>query len=357
MKERTTNLQLSSILFLGIFASTIGISPYTSIKIASLDSYISVIIGFIIGMIPFFIFLYIFNYKKTLDINTKNRLILGKLGIIFSILLTTLYFIVGMTTVFNISNFIISQYLTDTPLILIIIVIVFTSGYIASKGIKTISKTSFIYFILVIMLFIICILGILPEIKLDNLKPFLEYGLKKPFIAGIMNALFYTTPIYPLLIIPKDDIKDNEKTSKILLLFYFILMVITFSIAIVSSAVLGKYLLNFFQYPGYITLKRISLFKFIDRIENFLSLQWIIANFTYISLIIFYINNTIFKKNKKIFITVISILLIIGTYLIFENNTIFNNYLTNIYPYILLAIFILYIIIFIGAFIRKKFNK
>ncbi len=64
-------------------------------------------------------------------------------------------------------------------------------------------------------------------------------------------------------------------------------MIIIFTIAIVTSSILGKYLLQTYQYPVYITLKRISLFNFIDRIENFLSFQWILSGITVIAMTIY----------------------------------------------------------------------
>ena len=108
--------------------------------------------------------------------------------------------------------------------------------------------------------------GIFKEIKLDSLKPILEFGLKKPLIAGLVNTLSFTSPIYTILFIPKKEIENNTKTKKYFIITYLISMIIIFTIAIVTSSILGKYLLQTYQYPVYITLKRISLFNFIDRI-------------------------------------------------------------------------------------------
>ena len=47
---------------------------------------------------------------------------------------------------------------------------------------------------------------------------------------------------------------------------------------------------------------------------------------------------------------------VILSYLLFKNNTSFNEYLYTIYPYLLLPIPIIYVIIFIGAVIQKKYK-
>ena len=193
MKTKINNLELSSTLFLLIFSCTLGIAPLISIRICGINSYISVLIGALIGIIPLCIFLYIFNYELDKPINEKTKIIFGKvLGTIINFLSIPFILLLGITQLFNISNFVISQYLINTPLLLIIIVIAITSLYIANKGIKIITKTSFIYAIIILIIFVIAISGLLPEIKIDNLKPILEFGIKKPLIAGLINGLNFS---------------------------------------------------------------------------------------------------------------------------------------------------------------------
>lgn len=357
MKTKINNIEISSILFLLIFSCTLGLAPFISIRLSGIDSYISVLIGSLLGIIPLCIILYLFNYQIDKPINEKTKIIFGKvLGTIINFLTIPSLFILGITYLFNISNFVISQYLTNTPLILIIIVVSLTSLFITNKGIKTITRTSLIYSIIILIVFLIAVLGLFNEIKPDNLKPILEFGLKKPIIAGLINTLSFTSPIYMILYIPKKEIENNAKTTKYFILVYLLSTIVIFSIALVTSSILGKYLLQTYQYPVYITLKRISLFNFIDRIENFLSFQWILSGITVISITIYSISNNIKNNNNKIINILITISMILLSYLIFKNNTSFNEYLYTIYPYLLIPLFIIYIIIFIGVIIIKK-NK
>ena len=122
----------------------------------------------------------------------------------------------------------------------------------------------------------------------------------------------------------------------------------------VTSACLGKYLLLQYQYPVYMTLKRISIFGFIDRIENFLSIEWILSSFIAYTIPLCYIKDTITNKNNKIINLIIIIITIVLSINIFKNNTSFNYYLDSIYPYILLSLLIVFIIIFIFTCIKKK---
>lgn len=360
MKIKINNIEIACLLLLLLFSSIIGITPYISISISQIDSYFSVIIGALLGFIPLFILIYLFNFEEDKNIFEKTVIIFGKvLGHFINTFLIIIFLIIGATILFSISNFIVSQYLTKTPLILIITVLSLTVLFAVNKGINTISHASFIFVIINIILFFISLLGLAGEIKIDNLKPILKFGLKSPIIAGLINTLLFTSPLYMILAIPKNKIADNKKSTKYLTISYLISTIMIFIIAFIISSILGKYLLTIYQYPTYIAFKKISLFGFIDRIENFLAMQYILACFITLSMTIYYIKERISlkKKNNNIINLIITIVLIITAYFSFPNNTSFNYYLVHIYPIILLSLFIIHIIILIGAVIKKKIKN
>lgn len=359
MKEKINSLQFASIFALTIISSSIGLSLFTTIKIAGIDSYISIIIGAILGIIPFLIFLYLFNYEPDKPIFEKNTLLFGKvLGNIINIIIALIYFVIGGTIIFNFGNFIVSQYLSEVPLIFILIILGLISLYAVNKGFEVISRISSISLVIVIIFFLIGCIFLFSEIKIDNLKPILEFGLKKPLLAGFINMLISLSPIYTLLLFPKNNITDKSKVAKYLTFGYIYSAINIFFISFISNSILGKYLVKLYQYPGYISLKRISIFGFIDRIENFLSFHWILSSFITITVIIYYLKNSLNrKKPRNITGILITILLIYLSYRTFNNNTTFNNYTYHYYPYILASLFFIHIIIFITALIKKKIKK
>ncbi len=139
------------------------------------------------------------------------------------------------------------------------------------------------------------------------------------------------------------------------MIFYIISILFILLISVFTIGVLGQYLASFYQYPEYILLKKVNLFGFIDRIENILSIGWILSTYATLTLIIYYISNFI-KKNDKgnIIPFIITLLIILSSIFIFKNNTTFNMYITNIYPYIISILFIIMIIISVTILIKKK---
>lgn len=359
MKEKINSLQFVNTYILCIISASIGLSLFTTIKLTGHDSYIGTLLGIFMGLIPLFFFLYIFNYKKDLPLYEKTIYIFGKiLGNIINIIITLLYFVISITVLFNLGNFIVSQYLADTPLLLVLSVFIIIIYHILNKGIETITRVSSICIVIVLSLFLFSFICLSQEFQISNLKPILEHSLRNPILGGFINMLIALSPMYTLLIIPKNNLVDKEKITKYICIGYFISGLVVFSVSILSNGVLGKYLIELYQYPGYTSLKKISLFSFIDRIENFISLHWILSSFINLSMILYFIKTNLKRKeNSKILNIILCILVVTISYKVFNNNTMFNNYSYKTYPYFCGALIIIFLIITIAIFIKKCIEK
>lgn len=359
MKEKINSLQFVNTYILCIISASIGLSLFTTIELAGHDSYIGTLCGIFMGLIPLFLFLYIFNYKKDLPLYEKTIYIFGTiLGNIINILITLLYIVIAITVLFNLTNFIVSQYLADTPLLIVMSIFIFVVYHILNKGVETITRVSSLFIVIVLSLFLFSFICLSQEFQIDNLKPFLEHGLKNPVLGGFINMLIALSPMYTLLIIPKNNLVDKEKVTKYICIGYFISGFIVFSISILSNGILGKYLIKLYQYPGYMSLKKISLFGFIDRIENFISLHWILSSFVNLAMILYFIKSNIKRKDNSKILNLLLCILIVGvSYKIFNNNTMFNNYSYKIYPYFCGALIFIFLVLTISIFIKKGIEK
>ena len=97
--KKITNFELGSIVYFLSRAYFIGISLNSLIVISKQDSWFSILLATLIGIIPLLMFLYIFSYEPDLNLNQKIIKLFGKVfGNIINILL--LLFIVGKIGVF-----------------------------------------------------------------------------------------------------------------------------------------------------------------------------------------------------------------------------------------------------------------
>ena len=340
-------LQFSCLLIFPILSMFSGIGLYNIIKISNIDSYISTIISTILGLLIILLFINILNYEKDLTLPEKNIKLFGPLiGNIINYIINILTLIIAISLIYSISNFIISQFLSATPPIIILVLMSLTTIYAISKGIETISRTSIIFFIIIILLTITSTIGLIPNFDIKNIKPILEHGINPTIKGGIILTLTNIVPIFILLIIPKNNITNNNKVSKYIIITYLISMLFIFLATLLTIASLGTHLLNLFPPPEYMVLKKISILGFIDRIENIIYIKWLLTDFISFTLLIYYISNSINKKKKQIIIPIITTIIVIYlSQLLFKDNTIFKHYTTSIYPYLNLLYLTIMIII------------
>lgn len=356
-KEKLTSLQFSCLIAFPLLALFSGIGTHNTIKLTGVDSYIAVLISYLIGLLPLGLFLSIFNYKKELDIKEKINYLFGKyIGPLINFIINILVLAIGVVLIYNISNFAISQFLAETPLLVFMILIGLILIYNVSLGIETISKVATIFLAIICFLTIISTTGVLPDFEFSNIQPVLENGLTNPLKGSLILTLTNVVPIFLLLIVPRNKIESKAKIHKHLFLFYSLAFLFMFLALLLTLGSLGIYLSDLYQYPEYTVLKKISLFGFIDRIENVIYIKWILSSFICLSLVIYYIQQTVKKTSKKLVPTIITGIIIFLSLWIFKNNVIFYKVILNIFPYLCLFLLCIYIIIGINILIRKICN-
>ena len=354
--KKVNSLQVSCLITFILVSTITGIGMTNIIKITGRDAYLSVLVAGILGIIPFTIILRVNDKDNDLTISEIVNKIFGKyLGLVVNLILDILVIIIGIVTMYSISNFIISQFLSDTPVMSINIVLGVVIWYGAIKGFEVVSRTGVILLIFTLILFIFSSGTLIPQIEIDNIKPFLEEGIGKPIQAGIILFLTNVVPILILLIIPRSKITDKEKYNKYLIIFYILGFSMAFITTFLTISIMGINLASIHQYPKYAVLKKISLFGFLDRIENIISIKWIFRCFMMLSVVVYYISNSIKKdNNSKILSFVIVTIIVVGSLWYFKNNTMFNEFILNKYPYINLVLFVLMTIIGVVWIIKRK---
>lgn len=353
--NKINSLQISTIIYNQIISLSLGLYIFNIIKIDNINSYITIILNYFITLIPLLLILYISNYKPNINIIEKINYLFNKpTAKTINIINTSIIFFISIILLYSISSFITKEYLPNTNIIYTSIIYSILIYIINTKGIEVISRTSIFLPIISIIFIIITIIGLTPQLKIINFIPTLkEYN---PLNTALLNSFITTTYLYSILIIPKNKIIDKKNYNKTIIISYTLSSIINIILSIYIIGVLGKYLINIYPYPEYIVLRKITLFTFIDRLENIISLQWIYSIFITLSLNIYYIKNCIKKndKSKKLSFITILIFIIIFNILI-KTNLLSNTFITNYYPYILSIIIIN--IILISIKIKKKYYR
>ena len=353
--KKITNLELGSIIYFLTNAFFIGIGFNSLIVNLKQNAYIGVLIGGILGIIPLLFYIYYFNYKPKLNINEKNICLFGNfIGKIVNsiILLFTLFLIIVLFS--NLVTFVQNDYLSKTPLILIIIAFIIPIYYSVSTGLKSILRTSLILFFFIIVLSLFTDLSLSVQIDINNFKPLL---FQNSYVYGFISYVSYNViPLYLINIIPKSEIVNNNKTNKYIIIFYIISFL---SILINLIDVIGIFGINLsllYKYPEFQILKKVSLIGLSSRIDSILFSKWIFSMIITIIIGMYYIVETsksILREKNDIFLTIYC-LIIISFALLLPNDLFINFISINILSSIFLIFFI---IIFILLYFKINNTK
>ena len=356
--KKNSYLEIASLVIIQTVTTFFGISVSILKEGAGVNSWLSALISYVIGFIPLLMIIYISNYKPDKKLNEKIISLFGnKLGFIINIIFSLLLISLAITLLYNINNFILSQFLYRTPFLISCTLFIILIIYCANKGINIISKTAMLLLVINIALYTINILALVQHIDITNFLPLLKENTNNILPTSLKIASINYLPLLTILMIPKNKVTVPKKYNKTIIISYIIGAVISFGLVITTFGVLGINLVNAFEYSEYIVLRKIKLLGFLERIENIISLQWIIGSFIYLSVITYTISKTIpFKSIKahKWTNLITGIILIILTTIIFKDNTIFDTYVKKIFPYIISSLLFIYILTIIKIFISKN---
>ena len=356
--KKISYLELAAIILTEVISLYSGINFLILKESTGINSWLSVILSYIIGFIPLLLILYIANYKKDMSIQEKIHYLYGKyIGKIINIILALILLAISVTILYNINSFTTTQFLYRTPIIISTVLLVFLIVYNANKGIDVITRVSQILMCINLVLFTISVSSLSTELKIDNFFPILKENTNKILITSLKIASINTLPLITILAIPKNKLTVPNKYNKTVIISYILGSIISFSVVIVTYGVLGQYLVNAFEFPEYMVLKKVKIFGFLQRIENIVSIQWILGHYMYLTVLLYNISKCIKHNSKKSFKYIniaIGLILIILTNQIFKNTTEFNYYIRNIFFYITSSLLIIYLLISAKIFINKR---
>jgi len=345
--KKISNMGLGALLIILMVIMNSEINRSILLNNTGVNTWITLIIAYVVGLIPLSIFLYIGNNCNELTLTEKNKQLFKGFGIVINIIIFIIFLLIGIILLYNISQFIGSQFLYRTPLVVISISLMLIILYNASKGIETILRVGLILLVLNIVLLLVSTISLTEYFNIDNLKPFLKEETSKIPLTILKTCINVTLPFLVLLVVPKQKLDHPDKYNKTIISAYLIGAIISVIVVVMSLGVLGINLERTFEYPEYIFLKKVKLFGFLERVENIVASQWIIGNFMYISIIIYYLADMITKKKKtrNYIIYLIGIVILTVSLMVFKNNTGFDNFIFKYFSYITLGLLPVYLLV------------
>lgn len=343
--KKITSLEYNTLLWFLTRATFIEITAEILLNSAHQDSWISILIAIIIGIIPFSLYSYLKNKFPDKNIIQINKEKLGKFGTFLNLILIAATFIFAICSYWIIVHFIDSQYLYRTPTTIIIIILILPVIYTITKNFHVFSKVSLIMFYISLIFIIIILSGLIGNVNVDNIKPILNNNPNNILYGSFCFIGFNIMPLFLLNIIPKNNIKNYSPKKSFI--FYLISGLSLLNVMFLTISIFGIHLSELYNYPSFHLLKRVSVLDIIDRVESILSLEWFLALFVQIMMSLFFIKEAlkeIFQIKEKTNNTIMIIVCLIITIL---TSIIFTTKGTEIAYFKHKLIYILYIAFFI----------
>ena len=325
------------------------------------SSLLVLVIGFILGLIPLFIIIFLSNKSNNKSIFVYNKDNFKILGSIINILYISLFLFLLFVLSYTILNFTINQLLVRNSYYIVAFIYSSLIALAVCKGKEIICRSSLILYFLLMISVIFGFIMLIPEVTLDNMLPIISTNYKT------IISLAFTIPSYSVLLficilcLNKNDIVDKEKLNKRIIQAYLVGSFIVLLFYFFIIGVYGIDLASIYIYPEYYLFKKINLFNFIQRVENIMATSFYISSFSGICFMIYFIKiyfKDTFKIENKIKINVF--VFIITILISFFSTYMFTHYKIQVlilkFPYIFGCIFIVLLVNFILSIIKRDNN-
>lgn len=354
--EKIHSLGYSFIIFTCFLSIFIGKGTYVMFSLTSNDTLICSIFGFLASFVLIAIISYIINKNQNKDIFELNKSIFGKvLGNILNFALWIGFFIVSIIILYNMADFFNTQYLPETSVEYLKMLVILPLIYISTKNLSTLIKMNQILAIVSLLLNLISFIGIYNKIDFINLEPIFVSSKINIIKSVITYFILSIVPLSILLVTNKNSVKDSERLNKNLIKVFILTNIILILIIAFTILILGPEYLEIFRFPEYITLKQFSLFNILERVENILALNYYF-NCTGLLAFLYYflINYMPQTKYRRYYSIIIAILQVLVTKIIFKNTISFIEVLKGYFVY---AVFFFILLPILITFLKLFFNN
>ncbi|WP_432664265.1 endospore germination permease [Wukongibacter baidiensis] len=284
------------------------------------------------------------------------------LGTGIFILYTWYFFHTGTLVVRNVTYFIHTVSLEQTPEIVIMAFFVSLCIYITKNGLKTIGRWAELFVIIAITFILISMLFLLPNININNIRPFLANGIK-PVLSGAYYELSF--PFAELVTFTMIFTAVNRRKSfyKIYLLGLLIGGLVIFAVSLTDILVLGANTILHTYFSSYAAVSRMNIRNIIQRLEVVLAIVFTLGEFLKMSVYLLATCRSITRIIKgfhyKLIVIPVALLMLNTAFILHESTMEFFEWSYEVWPFYVFPFHVAFpIIIFVVVEVKRhRLNK
>lgn len=268
MIERISNRQFYNLMLVYIISSDIIRGLYA--ETLKNDIWIPNITGILISILLFTLYMFIFKNNKYDNFSNSLKHILGKIFIkVFAFIYIIYFMSIAFFTVVDLNELVSTHLLPNYPLLSLAFISKLVVAYLLLKNIEVVARLCEILGIMIFMIFLfLCFSSFaLYDLKLNNLLPFLQSGLKP--IIKISLEMGYAVPYGELFvfILLYENIEKKEKVTSVGNLAIFTSGIIFTVVTLLNLFILGPYPMAIGLSPVIRLARTIDIEEYVQRLD------------------------------------------------------------------------------------------
>lgn len=279
----TRQFQILVILF--TVGTSILIMPATLATELKQNAWMAPLIALIPGLLLVFLYNRINRTAPGVTLFELCESILGKwIGRVVSLLIVVFFLLASAMVLFDVGRFITTVIMPETPILFINLLFAILVVTAIRSGLNTFARMVELLFPLFILFFLLIVIFLSPQIDFHNVQPIFVHETNKLFYSILMVTSITFMPLVVFLMVQAKSIAHPNTGRKG---YYTAVLIgggISVIIVMLTILVLGSDIASLQQFPVYYLVQKISVGKFLERVEAIVAIMWLITTFVKLSL-------------------------------------------------------------------------
>ncbi|QED47285.1 GerAB/ArcD/ProY family transporter [Cytobacillus dafuensis] len=283
---KISSLQMAMLMYPTIVATAILSVPSITATYAKQDLWISPIFASIIGFLTVYISVSLHNHFPEKTVIQFSEQIIGRIpGKILGLVFLFFYIHSAGDITRAYAEFIVSSFLFQTPIIVVIVTMVLLCAFAVYGGLEVLGRISQLLFPLFFVPLLLLILLLSPDFEIGNIFPILEKGIIPPIKGAIVPSGWFSEIFMIIFFLP--FLTDKKKGRKYGVLTVLAVMITLVVVNLIVLFILGT-TTSSKSYPLMNISRYVSIADFFENLESVTMAIWILGTFVKIS-VFFYV--------------------------------------------------------------------
>ena len=362
-KIKITNHQLFSLTANGAIGGSVIVISALMANIAKQDAWIGALLTPAFGIPVIWVYWFLGSRYPGMTFVGIIKEIFGKwIGLIVAVGFVFLCLTIAYHLPWYIGNFITTQAMPEAPVYVINSLFVIALVIAVLYGIETIARASELFIYVASILFILAMILVLPNARIENLQPVFEKGIIPILKSSVFLSCYLTFPLITLMMIYPIRLNNISEAEKSLFKGHLWAGFIIFISILMSILVLGSAITSKSQFPPYLLAKEINVGIVFTRLEFAITASWIVTQFM-IAILFFYagvigLSQLLGLKDHKRIVAPLGLIILVMSGVVFPDAIYQANWVRLVWiPYIITYGLIVPVLLLIVFKVKKWFHK